>query len=67
MYSEGIYDDPACTKDVVNHAMTAVGYTKDYWILKNWWGNKWGENGYMKIKRGTNLCGLSNFAAYAVV
>ena len=31
------------------------------------WGDKWGEAGYMKIKRGVNMCGLSNFAAYAVV
>lgn len=67
LYSEGVYDDPDCTSNVVNHAMLALGYTKDYWILKNWWGPRWGENGYMKIKRGNNLCGITNFAAYAIV
>lgn len=67
LYSHGIYDDPTCSSDSVNHAMVAVGYTPDYFILQNWWGNKWGENGYMKIQRNKNLCGLSNYAAYAEV
>lgn len=47
--------------------MLAVGYTQDYWILKNWWGVNWGDEGYMKIKRGVNMCGLANYAAYAIV
>lgn len=67
LYSHGIYDDPQCTSKTVNHAMLAVGYTPEYWILKNWWGNNWGEDGYMKIKRNGNMCGLANYAAYAVV
>lgn len=67
LYSEGIYDDPQCQSTVVNHAMVVVGYTKDYWILKNWWGTKWGEDGYMKLKKNVNMCGVSNFAAYVVV
>lgn len=67
LYSHGIYDDPMCSSTSVNHAMVIVGYTPEYWILKNWWGEHWGENGYMKIRRNHNTCGLSNYAAYAVV
>lgn len=67
LYSHGIYDDPDCDSDSVNHAMLAVGYTPEYFILQNWWGEKWGENGYMKIRRNQNMCGLSNYAAYVVV
>lgn len=67
LYSDGVYDDDACTADKVNHAMLVVGYGKDYWILKNWWGEHWGEGGYMKIRKGKNLCGLANYAAYSVV
>ncbi|XP_031640295.1 cathepsin L1-like isoform X2 [Contarinia nasturtii] len=51
----------------VNHAMLAVGYTPDYFILQNWWGDRWGENGYMKIERHQNRCGIANYAAYAMV
>lgn len=47
--------------------MLVVGYTKHYWILKNWWGEMWGEDGYMRLRRGTNLCGIANYAAYSIV
>uniref|UniRef100_A0AAG5CUH0 Peptidase C1A papain C-terminal domain-containing protein n=1 Tax=Anopheles atroparvus TaxID=41427 RepID=A0AAG5CUH0_ANOAO len=67
LYSKGIYDDEAaCDNSKVNHAMLLLGYTKDYWILKNWWGG-WGEDGYMRLARGKNLCGISNYAAYVTV
>ncbi|XP_037950379.1 procathepsin L [Teleopsis dalmanni] len=67
LYSDGVYDDENCSSDMVNHAMLVVGYKKDYWILKNWWGDMWGEDGYMRIKKGVNLCGIANYAAYSVV
>lgn len=66
LYSTGVYDDPQCLSTTVNHAMLLVGYTEDAWILKNWWGQRWGENGYMRVKRGVNMCGISNYAAYAI-
>jgi cathepsin L len=46
--------------------MLLVGYTPDYWILKNWWGN-WGEKGYMRMKRGVNMCGIANYAGYVIL
>ncbi|GJQ65735.1 hypothetical protein Trydic_g11920 [Trypoxylus dichotomus] len=67
LYHHGIYDDISCSSNTVNHAMVVVGYTKDAWILKNWWGDHWGENGYMRLRRKKNMCGISNFAAYALV
>jgi C1A family cysteine protease len=67
LYSEGIYNDQECSSKTVNHAMVVVGYTPEYWIIKNWWGPNWGENGYMRIKRGSNLCGIANYAAYSVI
>lgn len=51
----------------MNHAMIVVGYTKDAWILKNWWGEHWGENGYMRLRRHKNLCGIANYVAYAKI
>lgn len=49
-YSSGIYHDPKCsnTMDDLDHSVLLVGYGtdkyhRDYWILKNWWGSKWGE------------------------
>ncbi|XP_026474337.1 cathepsin L1-like [Ctenocephalides felis] len=67
LYSEGIYDDIKCSSKHVNHAMLLVGYTKKYWILKNWWGSNWGENGFMKLRRNVNRCGVANYAAYSLI
>lgn len=43
LYGDGIYDDEDCNRETLNHAMLLVGYTPEYWILKNWWGQNWGE------------------------
>ncbi|XP_060661249.1 procathepsin L [Drosophila nasuta] len=67
LYSNGIYNDVSCLSTSVNHAMLVIGYEKDYWILKNWWGEQWGEAGYMRMRKGVNLCGIANYAAYAIV
>nr|CAD7402221.1 unnamed protein product [Timema cristinae] len=65
--STGVYDDPSCSSDSVNHAVVVVGYTKDVWILKNWWSDKWGEDGYMRLARHKNQCGITNYAAYSIL
>ncbi|XP_017155366.1 cathepsin L1 [Drosophila miranda] len=67
LYSDGVYDDASCVSTSVNHAMLVIGFGKDFWILKNWWGDRWGESGYMRLKKGINLCGIANYAAYAIV
>lgn len=44
----------------VDHCVQAVGYTSSYWIVRNQWGTGWGDNGYVYIKRGSNVCDISN-------
>ncbi|KYM82062.1 Cathepsin K [Atta colombica] len=67
LYHKGVYDDHRCSSDMVNHAMLIIGYTPTEWILKNWWGDSWGENGYMRLARNKNRCGVANYAAYVKV
>ena len=39
------------------HVMTIVGYDDDEqcWIIKNSWGEKWGENGWLKLSYDANV------------
>ena len=37
--------------DPVDHAVLLVGYTADYWIVKNSWGTSFGENGFIYVSR----------------
>lgn len=67
LYHKGVYDDHLCNSDTVNHAMLIVGYTPTEWILKNWWGDSWGEQGYMRLAKNKNRCGIANYAAYVKV
>jgi len=71
-YSGGIYDDFFCSADGLNHGVTAVGYGKndkgqEYWIVKNSWGDAWGDKGYINIAKGKNMCGIAEMASYPVV
>jgi C1A family cysteine protease len=61
-YSSGILDFPAsaCMNASIGmHGMVIVGYTDDYWIAKNSWGTDWGEQGYVRFRRGQNFCGMT--------
>ncbi|GAX81533.1 hypothetical protein CEUSTIGMA_g8961.t1 [Chlamydomonas eustigma] len=73
-YSEGVYhrDDCGSTEDDLNHAVTLVGYGTttegvDYWLIRNSWSKLWGEDGYMKITRKGNDCGITLAAVQSIV
>ena len=38
-----------------------------YWILKNSWGTAWGEDGFYRIQRGVNHCGIANFVTHSLM
>ena len=53
-YKDGIIDLPINVTKTLNHAVLLVGFDQDddgeYWIIQNSWGEKWGQNGFCKIR-----------------
>lgn len=62
-YINGIFDESLCGTDI-DHAVAIIGYTEDAWIIKNSWGTDWGEDGFFKLRRGVNACGLAEYVSY---
>ncbi|KAL6226792.1 hypothetical protein ACLB2K_000753 [Fragaria x ananassa] len=71
LYKSGVLETCGNTRMDVNHAVLAVGYGVEngvpYWLIKNSWGQSWGDNGYFKMEYGKNMCGIATCASYPVV
>jgi len=77
-YIGGVSCPLICSKKRLNHGVLLVGYgakgfsilrlgNKPYWIIKNSWGEKWGEDGYYKLCRGHGMCGINTMVSAAMV
>lgn len=73
LYHSGVYTSTECKKGPkdVNHAVLIVGYGEEkgipYWLIKNSWGTSWGEEGYFKMERSKNMCGVATCASFPVI
>jgi cathepsin X len=68
-YKGGIFSDTNFSKEI-DHIISVIGWGHDdktdtqYWIVRNSWGEYWGELGYIRVQTG-NLLGLENDCAWA--
>ncbi|KAG6500581.1 hypothetical protein ZIOFF_040429 [Zingiber officinale] len=70
-YKGGVFEGPCGTE--LDHGVTAVGYGttfdgREYILVKNSWGQEWGEQGFIRMRRNTGnvegLCGMYKMASY---
>ena len=79
-YKGGVFDIANCDQ-TANHALLVVGYGQEkfdddslvkFWIARNSWGRGWGEDGYVRVKRGQGgkdihgVCGIARNPSVAL-
>lgn len=68
-YTSGIVKNPNTD---IDHVVSVVGWGNDakmgqYWIVRNSWGEYWGEMGYIRVAKGNNDLGLEDQCAWATL
>lgn len=69
-YHGGVFTDDNGEKRT-NHVVSIVGWGTDqetgeqHWILRNSWGEYWGEMGFFKVLMGKNVLGIESYVVWA--
>jgi cathepsin X len=69
-YGGGVYDNDKESKEI-DHIVSITGWGydnstgKQYWNVRNSWGEYWGEMGYIRVVLGTNQLGTEADCAWA--
>jgi Papain family cysteine protease len=77
-YKSGVLTDTSCgASGAIDHGVLAVGYGTDldtqepYILVKNSWGESWGDAGYIKIGRNNKnkfgICSILKLASFPIM
>lgn len=71
-YTGGIISDRVDLRDLpTHHSVSIVGWEEDkqtglqHWIVRNSWGQYWGELGFFRIELGKNLLGIETHITWS--
>lgn len=70
-YHGGVYSDDNPEDKGINHIVSIVGWgmdeatQKQHWIVRNSWGEYWGEMGYCRVLMGSNILGVEGEISWA--
>jgi cathepsin C len=70
--AEGKFEKNVKPWEFTNHAVVCIGWGEEivkdnvvkYWILKNSWGDAWGERGYFKLEKGIDMASVEAQAVF---
>ncbi len=73
-YTGGIIYDNSSLRDLhPTHEVSIVGWDVDsdtgieYWIIRNSWGEYWGEMSFFRLSLGTNMLGIEKEVSWATL
>jgi len=69
-YTGGVFTDQN-SSEKPTHIVSIVGWSVDndgieHWIVRNSWGQYWGEMGFFRIQLGLNLLGIEKKISWAI-
>jgi len=63
-YKRGVYIYDGSSSYLGGHCVKISGWGVEngieYWLVNNSWTTAWGDRGYFKIQRGTDMCGIED-------
>ena len=65
-YTSGVVS--VCGMDL-DHCVqvTGINTADNYWIVRNSWGTDWGDEGFIYLSAGSDMCGISYIPTYTTV
>ncbi|XP_049869523.1 pro-cathepsin H-like isoform X1 [Pectinophora gossypiella] len=70
-YKSGVLYDMECVPGPMNHAVTLIGYGERdgdlYWLIKNSWGEIWGQSGYLLLSAKNDNCNTMHCPFYPII